>query len=365
MTAPITLGAACGLGLSDPTTVGRLPVGPEWDVFFGRAVDERAVPILANAAAAGLVGASVAQRDQLAFAHEAAMRSCLYLEQSTLAVGRGLREAGVDFRLLKGPAVARLDYPDPSWRAFGDIDVLVRSSEYEAALRALISRGGRRRSAEIRPGFDRRFGKGVCIVMADGVQVDVHRTLASGPFGLTIQLDDLFAGRDTVTFGGETFAVLSREHRLAHACVHAALGDASPRLVALRDIAQLLLTTTVDFDATRAVCNRWRVTSVLAYAINAAWPTLGLAPTATSAWARDFVADRYERRSLAAYVGPDRSYARLMIAGLPAVEGLPAKAAYIRALLFADADYAARHDGGRARRFQRAWRSRRSPERVA
>ena len=96
-----------------------------------------------------------------------------------------------------------------------------------------------------------------------------------------------------------------------------------------------------------------------------AWPTLDLAPTSVSEWAGDFVADRYERRSLAAYIGSDRSYARLMIAGLPAVEGLPAKAAYIRALLFPDSDYAARHDGGRVQRFARAWRSRRSPEPVA
>ena len=189
MTPSITLGAACGLGLSEPATLPQLPVGGAWDAFFGHAVDERAVPILANAVAGGLVDATVAQREQLVTAHEAVMRSCLYLEQSTLAVAGALRDADLDYRLLKGPAVARLDYPDPSWRAFGDIDVLVRSSEYEAALHALTSRGGRRRSAEIRPGFDRRFGKGVCIVMPDGVQVDVHRTLASGPFGLTILLD--------------------------------------------------------------------------------------------------------------------------------------------------------------------------------
>ena len=365
MNRALTVGAAGALGLPGASRAEELPIGAEWDALMARALDERAVPILASAVAHGLIGATEAQREQLSLAHESAMRSCLYLEQSTLAVAREMHDAGVDFRLLKGPAVARLDYPDPSWRGFGDIDVLVRSSHYEAAVRAMISIGGRRRSAEVRPGFDRRFGKGVCVVLSDGVQVDVHRTLASGPFGLTIRLDDLFAGQDVVTFGGQRLPVLSREHRLAHACMHAALGDAAPRLVALRDIAQLLLATDVDFDATRAACARWRATAVLAYAINAAWHTLELTPDPVSSWASEYVADRYERRSLAAYVGPDRSYARLMIAGIPAVEGIPAKAAYIRALLFTDSEYTARHDGSRVRRLQRAWRSRRTHSEVA
>ncbi len=365
MTAPITLEAACGLGLPGATTGGRLPDGPAWAPFLARARDERAVAILAQAVDGGLVDASADQRGQLVHEHQAAMRSCLYLERATITVAGLLRDVDVDFRLLKGPAVARLDYPDPAWRAFGDIDLLVRSTEYDTAVAALAAAGGRRRSAEVRPGFDRRFGKGVCIVMPGGVQVDVHRTLASGPFGLTIRLDDLFTGDDTVSFGGASLPVLRREHRLAHACVHAALGDAVPRLVALRDIGQLLLTTDVDFELTRAECVRWRATAVLAYAIDAAWRTLALESTPVSCWARDYAADRYERRSLAAYLGPDRSYARLMIAGLPAVPGLPAKVAYVRALLWADTDYAARHDGGRVRRVQRAWRTRRSSERVA
>ncbi|MEP6626122.1 MAG: nucleotidyltransferase family protein [Acidimicrobiia bacterium] len=361
----ISLGAACALGVPGSSAGAAFPTGPAWDAFLGRARDERAVSILACAVAGGLVDATEHQRAELAVGHEAAMRSCLYLEQATVNVAWVLDAAGIDVRLLKGPAVARLDYPDPSWRTFGDIDLLVRSADYDAAVAALVAGGGRRRSAEIRPGFDRRFGKGVCIVLPSGVQVDLHRTLASGPFGLTIPLDDLFAGDDTVRFGGAVIPVLCREHRLAHACVHAALGDASPRLVALRDIAQLLLTTDVDVAGTRAESVRWRASAVVAYAIDTAWRTLELEPTATSIWAREYSADRYERRSLAAYTGPDRSYARLMIAGLPAIKGVPAKVAYVRALLLPDAEYAARHDGGRVRRMGRALRARRSRERVA
>ena len=116
------------------------------------------------------------------------MRSCVWLERWTLEVVQLFADAAIEVRLLKGPAVAHLDYPDPAWRAFGDIDVLVPSAQYDDAIRALLAVGGRRRSQEVRPGFDRRFGKGACVTLLNGVQVDVHRTLASGPFGLTVDL---------------------------------------------------------------------------------------------------------------------------------------------------------------------------------
>ena len=358
MTITATVGTACGQGLPGASSVRALPAGGEWDGFLASVIDERAVPMVANALEQGLLIGTREQRDVLDVAHEASMRACVGLEQATLEVVKTLGSAGVDLRLLKGPAVAHLDYPDPSWRAFGDVDILVRSDHYDVAVRTLTNVGGYRRSAEVRPGFDRRFGKGVCMVLPNGVQVDVHRTLASGPFGLTIDLDELFDGMDTVGFGGERIPVLSREHRLAHACFHASLGDPTPRVVALRDIAQLVLTTDVDVDATRAACVRWRAGVVMAHAVGAAWKTLDLASTPLSEWATAYVGDRFERRSLAAYLGPDRSYARQMIAGVPAVRGWSAKAAYVRSLLFVDAGYARRHGGGVGRRLRRAWHAR-------
>ncbi len=365
MNTAITVGAACGQGLPGASSARMLPEGDDWDGFLANLIDERAVPIVANALEQELLTGTRAQRDALDGAHEAAMRACVGLEQATLDVVETLGSAGVDLRLLKGPAVAHLDYPDPSWRAFGDVDVLVRSDHYDVAVTTLTNAGGYRRSAEVRPGFDRRFGKGVCMVLPDGVQVDVHRTLASGPFGLTIDLDELFDGEDTVSFGGESIPVLSREHRLAHACFHAALGDPTPRVVALRDIAQLVLTTDVDIDATRAACTRWRAGLVMAHAVGAAWKTLDLASTPLSEWATAYSGDRFERRSLAAYLGPDRSYARQMIAAVPAVPGWTAKAAYVRALLFVDVGYGQRHGGGVGRRLRRVWHARAIREQVS
>ena len=54
--------------------------------------------------------------------------------------------------------------------------------------------GGQRDQPPARPGFDRRFGKSFTYLMPGGVEVDVHRTFVMGPFGLTIELDDLWRG---------------------------------------------------------------------------------------------------------------------------------------------------------------------------
>ena len=358
MSTVATAGIACARGLPGVSEAARLPVGGAWEELFARLHAERAVSIVASAVVGEMLVATDAQRESLVIAHEAAMRSCVMLERSTLDLAETLGRTEIDFRILKGPAVAHLDYPDPSWRTFGDVDVLVRSVDYDATVEALQRCGAYRRSAEVRPGFDRRFGKGVCMVMPDGVQIDVHRSLATGPFGLTINLEDLFEGSATISLAGTPIPVLTREHRLAHACFHAALGDATPRLVALRDIAQLMLTTDVDVDATRAMCTRWRAGAVMEHAIAATWDTLDLASTSDSEWARGYAADSCERRSFAAYLGPNRSYARQMIAGIPAVAGWRAKVAYVRSLLLVDPSYAQRHGGGTGRRIRRVWRSR-------
>ena len=67
-------------------------------------------------------------------AHEEAMRACVRLERVALEVTADLAAAGIETRLLKGAATARLDYDDPSWRSFGDVDLLVRSDDYDAAV---------------------------------------------------------------------------------------------------------------------------------------------------------------------------------------------------------------------------------------
>jgi len=330
---------------------------PAWTALTDAATRERVTPLLASAVAAGAFPATDRQYGAIVRAHERSMRTCVALERTLGDAATTLEHAGVAYRVVKGPAVAHLDYPNPSLRAFGDIDLLVAAERYDDALTLLTDRGGRRRYPEVRPGFDRRFGKGACLVLADGTEIDVHRTFVAGPFGLTVDLDALFATDEQFTLGGRSLPALCREHRFVHACFHAALGDAAPRLSAQRDVAQLALDDRTDVAGALEAARAWRSDAVVARAVTTTWSRLGLQPTPLVRWALAHQPDRFQARALRAYSGPGRSYATQTAAGLAAVDGLAGKAAYLRAVLVADRDHVRRHDGGYVRRLRRGWQA--------
>jgi hypothetical protein len=358
MTPEAIIGAVASYGLPG---AGRLPDAPlaaeSWRAVMDLATRDRLTPLLAGAVAEGALPSTARQQAQAAAAHEQAMRLCVLLERALLQTAATLAGAGIGFRVLKGPAVAHLDYADPAQRAFGDVDVLVESTAYDDALAALRASGARRRFTEVRPGFDRRWGKGACLVAGDGTQIDVHRTFVAGPFGLAMDLDELFAASEWVAIGGVDIPALDRESRFLHACFHAALGDRVARLVALRDVAQLALTTDLDRGVVMGRAERWRADAVVARAVRLAWGRLALEPHAWSAWAAGHQADRFQTRALRAYTSESRTYATQVAAGLSAVRTVPEKVAYMRALLIADPEHLARRDGSYHRRLHRAWRA--------
>lgn len=358
VTPAAVMGAIAGYGLpgAAPLPTGELPA-ETWRAVLDHATRDRLTPLLAVAISEGALPASARQQEQANAAHEQAMRLCVLLERALLETAATFASSGVGFRVLKGPAVAHLDYADPAQRAFGDVDVLVASESYDDALTALRESGARRRFTEVRPGFDRRWGKGACLVAADGTQIDVHRTFVAGPFGLTIDLDELFAASVPVVIGGVKIPALDRESRFIHACFHAALGDRVARLVALRDVAQLVLTTDLDHEVVMARAQRWRADAVVARALRLAWGRLGLAPHPWSQWALGHQADRFQTRALRAYTSESRTYATQVAAGLSAVRTVPEKVAYMRALLISRPEHVAKRDGSYHRRLHRAVRA--------
>ncbi len=352
------IGAVAGHGLPGAARLPDQPIDEStWREVLELAIGDRVTPLLAAAVADGALPTTPRQRDQAIQVHEQTMRLCVLLERALLDTTRELERAGIAYRLLKGPGVAHLDYDSPSRRAFGDVDLLVTSADYDRALQLLIGSGARRRYSEVHPGFDRRWGKGACLVLADGTQIDVHRTFVAGPFGLTIDLDELFRSAATVSIGGRELPVLDREGRFLHACFHASLGDRTPRLVALRDVAQMTLTTDLDFDAALERARRWRADAVVARALRLAWSRLGLESAPASEWAAAHQPDRFQARALRAYTAPSRSYATQVVAGIAALPRVPEKVAYVRALLLAEPGHLANRDGSYHRRIHRAWRA--------
>ena len=284
-----------------------------------------------------MVAATEAQQAQAQARHAAAMATALLLDRELLAVMDLLQPDGVDVVVLKGTALAHLDYPHPSHRAYGDVDLLITASQIEHAEARLVAVGGRRVHDEPRPGFDRRFGKGSSYRMPSGFEVDLHRTLALGPFGLAIEPRVLLAEQQAFSLAGREVLALGRTRRFVHACYHAVLGRARAHYVPLVD---LVLTAPRDADEMAAVIDlavRWRGEVVIDAAIAAAIERLGWpAPDHVTRALDELRGSGREHRWLDGYVGAGRSSARLTFSAIEALESWRDRGAYIKAVAWPD-----------------------------
>lgn len=334
-----------------------VPLAPgDWAPLIERVRRERMPGLLVAAIADGAFPVLPEQREEAAEAHVASMCKGVLLERDLLGSFELLASAGIPCRVLKGSAVAHLDYPDPALRSFGDLDLLVPSEHFDRAVELFVGRGDHRQFHSPRPDFDRRFSKGTSFITPFGRDLDLHRTFVSGPFGLTVELPDLFETASPFVVGGETLLALGPEERFLHACFHAALGDIPPRLVAVRDVAQILLHTPLSQERVLEQCRRWRAEPVVARAVLLAWETLRIADVvALSVWAARYRPDPAERRAIRVYTDESSTYSAQAATALWAIPRLSDRAAYLRALLFPDRHYLAPRDRGYVTRVRRGF----------
>jgi hypothetical protein len=356
----LALVVARGLPALEPGDLrdgGRLPDEPlppsDWRGLLAQAEFARLTAPLDVAIADGVFAATAEQAVEARQTHLEALCGDLVRERALLDLVTVLERAGLDHRVLKGSAVAHLDFGDPALRSFVDADLLVRSAEWDAAVAALQAAGWWREFEEPRPGFDSRFTKGA-VMHSDqcAVELDLHRTLALGPFGLTVRLDDLWDRHAGFEVGGMRLRALGAEERFLHACLHCALGDYPPRTAVMRDVAQLGLRGTIDLAATAEMASSWRAEAVVARAVGDTWRGFGLDPTLElAAWARSLPRPRAQVRALQVYTQRQRSYAAMCIAAFRVVPGVPDKLRYAAAMAVPDRQFLAVR-GGYVRRLK-------------
>jgi hypothetical protein len=333
--------AVAGYGLgprSAPILEAPLP-SCEWPALVDFLREQRLIGLFAAAVADGAAAVTPEQRRDLDRTLEEVTAGTLSVEQLALQTVAALRGAGIDHRVLKGPAVAHLDYPKPERRPYVVVNLLVPTSQYDGAVTALLAQGFRRTIPEPRPGFDRRFGKGTSLRAPDGGDVDLHRTIVTGPFAMLADPDSLFASSTVLHLHGEQVLALGPEERLLHACFDARVGDDPPLFLRLRDIVQLVLSHPLDIERIETMSDIWKSQSVVAEAVRHAWRTLGVTDIVPlSAWAAGYRSTRTDRRRLAAY----RRVRGRTLVSVPTVRDIRPRRAvlpYLRAVLVPDRRY--------------------------
>lgn len=338
--------AASGLAGVHPSLPEVALGQADWRAVLDGVAVQRLAGLLARAIAGGHFAVTDDQAAEAARLEVKWASQALALERVLIGVSERLDRAGLDHLVLKGPAFAHRLYPDPNLRSFADIDLLVPGGSFDDALATLVARGGRRRYDEPRPGFTARFGKGASVVTPGGYEIDVHRSFVAGPLGQRIDLASLFASAVPFTLADHPMRQLAPEEGFLHACYHAMLGSATPRLVPQRDLAEFVLGMGLDVDRVLRLARAWHGQAVVARAVALAWSTFALPHDhQLAAWALAYRPSPAEERAMAVSAGSGRSYEGEAVATVSAISGTRNKAAYLRAVLFPDRDYLRRREG--------------------
>jgi hypothetical protein len=237
-------------------------------------------------------------------AHLAGLRSSLAAEATGVAAVEVLTQAGIEPVVFKGVANAHLDYDRPEHRTFFDADLLVSRAEFADAVEVLVAAGFTRATPPLRERWERRFARAIELRSPDGVELDLHASLATGYFGEILDHDALRddarteARTSTVHLAGVDHRCFGPAGRLLISS-YAIVLSRGPGIRLVRDLAQQLLVTGADWQHAARLAGDGE--SVLATALLETAERLGIRHDAIE-WARAVTPSPAAARALA-YAG--------------------------------------------------------------
>ena len=198
----------------------------------------------------------------------------LRLRDAAVVLGE-LNRRGIEPMLLKGAALTLLHYRDSGLRPMEDVDVLVRTHQWRAAVDALTDLGWTPRVL-VTP---RRVAASHAMEFADAraQRIDLHWHLL--PDSCWPGADDEFWERASATaLRGARVSVLDATDQLLHTCAHGVKWEHVPPLRWIADAAMILGDPSVAIDWERLVrlADRLRLILPLRDALTHLESTLGL-----------------------------------------------------------------------------------------
>ncbi len=136
---------ACAARGPDPGAIEPVLDDGAWAGLVERAVRHRLGPLvymtLRAASEAGVVRPPEALTARLRGIYERHARRAAQRIAKLAEIGRAFERAGIPVIVLKGAALGPALYGDPALRTMGDVDLLVRREQQDAAGRVLLARG--------------------------------------------------------------------------------------------------------------------------------------------------------------------------------------------------------------------------------
>ena len=305
----------------------------------GSGVGRGLVGLLREAVVSGALPATDAQQARVLHCHDEVMTRAAGVVDELGEIVDTAHDRGVAVRVLGDLVRAHVDYDRPELRPWGDIHLLVKSAHNAEVGALLAARGFLRSGRHLRADFASRYSDGVRYRRPGGPEVFVHRTLAGGPYGIRIDEQSLWREAVPVLIGQRLLHTVGGELRLLHLAFDVTLGG-DRSLVAMRDIAELVLAGRCDADTVRDLAQAWNCCGVLALAVDAAWEALAIADVvALSRWAARYHPTPDETRLLRLYRPPRRGYARRGVATLQELPGVRPKLRFAWSLGVPERDF--------------------------
>lgn len=228
--------------------------GFDWDAVHDIAEREGLAPLLyAITRGQNLVPPAIEEAWRLAYFHNARRNLRLFHELARII--QHLKAHRIPVIVLKGAALAEVVYGNPATRPMCDIDLLVRHENAAAALRALAKLDYAAAYSEAHAGDTLAYENEV-MLRKPGTQetiLEIHWSLFNSPYYQHTLAPDWF-WETALPLRIETVSAqrLGPEAQLLHLCGHALLhhGSASPRMLWLHDIAEVLMAyrETLDWE---------------------------------------------------------------------------------------------------------------------
>jgi hypothetical protein len=312
-----------------------------WESF---AAGERVLPLLYELLEREPTDVTDDQREEIQLRQEAVQSRCVTLEHHAIESSSELARRGVRTAILKGIATAHLDYPDPSWRDFADVDLLV-DPEDRARATTVLERGNWVQRYALPQGHE-RFTHAITFVR-DGIELDLHQRIGHRSLGLLVPTTELLDRTVAFEVGGHTVRALADVDRLIHSAIHAVTSRRpTRRLSSTADV--LLLTQRCASRAAEVLerSERWRMRPLLERAATEAFRAAQLPIDARWLEAMGRPTRRRDRLVEWAYLADRRRPLVEELAYLRLLPNWSARRRYVSGYFEVGADYAEQH--GRA-----------------
>jgi Uncharacterised nucleotidyltransferase len=317
------------------------PESADWGEWTWFARMERVAPLLYQLVDTVASDLSDEDRQEVRQLKGSAMLRCVQLEHHLIVAATLLAEHGIRCVVLKGGATSHLDYPDPSWREYADVDLLIDPAD-RARATELLTRQGWSQGYALPRGHE-PYTHAVTFVQ-DRMELDLHQRIGHRAIGLLVPTGELLDRALPFEVAGSELLALDDVDRLIHSALHSAVARGSNRR--LSSIADVLLSTERRPSSAHEVIARseaWQVRPLVEQSVRDAYAAAHLELHCDWAAAMRSPIHRRDRLVDRAYLSRFRRPVVEELAYLRLLPGWQHRWRYLRGYLATDPDYARQH----------------------